>query len=143
MRKIIILGAHGFKPAIPGRNPHTPKFNNPRLRGARQNIGKAPAGTKRPRVSSGFRLPDKPVNTQSFQGGGTGLGASGSESPEYDSNPHNPSLNTKGPGQCQNANNSCNQPQKKKKKNSSQGQLSEKEVVQAYLIFMSEMRKQG
>lgn len=141
MRKIIILGAHGFKPAIPGRNPHTPKFNNPRLRGARQNIGKAPA--KLPRVSSGFRIPDKPVNTQSFQGGGTGLGASGSESPEYDLNPHNPSLNTKGPEQCQNANNSFNQPQKtkKKKKNSSQGQ--EKEVVQAYLIFMSEMRKQG
>ena len=36
----IIPGVHGFKLPISRRNPNNPKFNNPALRGTRQNIDK-------------------------------------------------------------------------------------------------------
>lgn len=36
----IIPGTHGFKPPISRPNQKNPKFNNPALGGARQNIGK-------------------------------------------------------------------------------------------------------
>jgi len=75
----IIPGAHGFKPPISRPNP---KFNNPALGGARQNIGKgvSPAANKPPRAPSGFRVPHKPVGKQGLHRGATGFGGSGSSS---------------------------------------------------------------
>ena len=108
---------HGFKPPISRRNPNNPKFNNPALGGARQNIGKgvSPGANKLPRAPNGFRTPHKPVKKQGFHGGATGFGGSGSGSPGDDSNPNNPRFNTKSSDQCQNSN-YFNQAQKKKKK---------------------------
>jgi hypothetical protein len=115
----IIPGVHGFKPLISRRNPN---FNNPVLGGARQNTGKgvSPGPNKPPRAPSGFRTSHKPVKTQGFYGGATGLGGSGngSGSPGDDSNQNNPRFKLS--DQCQNPNYFTQGQKKKNKKNSRQ-----------------------
>ena len=69
----IIPGAHGFKPPISRPNSNNPKFNNPALGGASQNIGKgvSPGANKPPRAPSSFGTPHKPVKKQGLYGWST------------------------------------------------------------------------